>query len=73
MQLASAAGSNPAPFATGVAAIRFAISFVNNPDAWREIDVQGSATVPEPSGIVLVAGLGLGGMGLGYLWRRHRC
>ncbi|MBI4326691.1 MAG: immunoglobulin domain-containing protein, partial [Chloroflexi bacterium] len=46
MQLADASGVSSAPFATNVAAIRFDISFVNNPDVWREIDVQGAPSAP---------------------------
>jgi hypothetical protein len=71
MQLASATGFNPAAFATGVDAIRFDV-MLGSPygDVWREIDVQGSATVPEPSTIVLTV-LVLPGFGL-VAWRRRR-
>jgi len=56
-------------FASGVGAIRFTMS----PDGlfastiWREFDVEGSATIPEPSTAFLGA-IGLGGL----LFRRYR-
>lgn len=52
---------------TGVHTIRFDIG-TGSPTVWREIDVIGAATIPEPSSVALLAGL----LGLGHVIVRRR-
>ena len=67
-----------APIATGVNQLQFTFhpdpqaSYLaaGYPDMYREIDVNGIASVPEPGAIVLLA-TGLIGL-LAYAWRKRR-
>jgi hypothetical protein len=64
LQLANDGGG---AFATGVSAIRFSLDTVENWNAYREIDVVGTATIPEPgSGLMLMGALA----GIGVLRRK---
>lgn len=66
LQLANDVGG---AFATGVSAIRFSLDTVDNWNGYREIDVGGVATIPEPaSGLLVIAGA----IGLGLLRRKIR-
>ncbi len=56
--------------ASGVSAIRFSAAAPNGLTIISEMDIHGTATVPEPSCLVMTA-LGLAGL-LAYAWRKRR-
>jgi hypothetical protein len=62
------ADNTSAPLGTGIKAVRFVFANAIGPDQnmYREIDVLGAATVPEPSAALL------GGLGMLALLRRRR-
>lgn len=62
----SVVDNTSAPLGTGVHSIRFDVGVNGAGNVWREIDVIGAATIPEPSAAIL------GGLGLLALLRRRR-